>query len=311
MIKPNFFIIGAPKCGTTALSQYLREHPHIYMSEPKEPHYFDRDFAQYCVVENLAEYLGLFANSTLEHKAIGEASALYLYSGVAAREIYQFEPEAKLIVMLRNPVDLVYSFHSQLVYAADENETDFEQAWRLQSVRQEGKKIPPRCRDAALLQYAAVGKLGLQMERLLNIFPREQIKIILFEEFAQSTKQVYDRVLNFLEVDNDNRTDFNRVNQNKSHKISAVGDFSERPPQLLTDAVMRAKKILGLERLYILDAVRSLNNKVSARKTMAPSLRHELTAEFESDIIKLAQLIDRDLSHWLLAKPLKKVKNKS
>ena len=155
MTKPNFFIIGAPKCGTTALSEYLREHPNIYMCTPKEPHYFDYDFEQYREVETLDEYLGLFEAATTEHIAIGEASACYLYSSVALEDIYQFAPQAKIIVMLRNPVDLAYSYHSQLLYASDENVPDFEQAWRLQDIRREGKKIPPRCRDSALLQYAA------------------------------------------------------------------------------------------------------------------------------------------------------------
>ena len=299
MAKPNFFIIGAPKCGTTALSEYLREHPHIYMSDPKEPHFFNRDFMQYCVVENLNEYLALFDDSTAEHQAVGEASALYLYSSVALKEIYQFDNQAKLIVMLRNPVDMVYSFHSQLVYATDEDETDFEQAWRLQSIRRGDKEIPSKCRNAALLQYADIGRLGLQVERLFTIFPREQIEIILFEDFAKSTKKVYDRVLKFLDVDNDNRTDFRRFNQNKSHQIKIIGGFSERPPEFLTTIAMKAKKILGFERLYLLDAIRSLNNKVAVRKTLGKDMRQELISEFETDIKKLAQLLDRDLSHWL------------
>ncbi len=297
MSKPNFFIVGAPKCGTTALSEYLREHPNIYMCEPKEPHFFDYDFEEYRVVKTLDHYLALFDASSSEHIAIGDASACYLYSSVALKEIYQFDPQAKIIVMLRNPIDLAYSYHSQLFYASDENEPDFEKAWRLQDIRKEGKKIPPRCRDSALLQYAAVARLGEQVERLLTIFPREQIEIILFDDFAKNTKEVYDRILKFLEVPNDNRTDFKRINQNKNHKLKAVGSFSERPPKLLTTMIMQVKKLLGIERLYLLDAVRHLNNKVQTRKPLAASFRAELIAEFEPDIRKLSQLLNQDLSH--------------
>ncbi|MGL6337564.1 MAG: sulfotransferase domain-containing protein, partial [Waterburya sp.] len=219
-------------------------------------------------------------------------------SSVALKEIYQFDPRSKIIVMLRNPIDLAYSYHSQLLYASDEDEPDFEKAWRLQDIRKEGKKIPPRCRDSALLQYAAVARLGEQVERLLTIFPREQIEIILFDDFAKNTKEVYERVLKFLEVPNDNRTDFKRINQNKNHKLKAVGSFSERPPKLLTTMIMQVKKLFGIERLYILDAVRRLNNKVQTRQPLSNNFHTELTAEFEPDIKKLSQLLNQDLNHW-------------
>jgi hypothetical protein len=251
------------------------------MSEPKEPHYFTFDFEQYRITKTLEEYLNLFSDSTGEHIAIGEGSVFYLYSSVALNKIYEFDPHAKIIVMLRNPVDLIYSFHSQLLFSADESEKNFEKAWRLQDVRRQGKEIPRKCREASFLQYAAVGRLGEQIERLFTVFPREQVEIIWFEDFICSTKQVYDRVLSFLEVNNDNRTDFIRINENKSHKLGVLGDFSEKPPALLTNIA------------------RFLNTKVTARKPLTDSLRAELKAEFTPDIKKLSQLLNKDLSPWL------------
>lgn len=306
MTKPNFFIIGAPKCGTTALSDYLRDHPNIYFSEPKEPHYFALDFEKYRVPKTLEDYLSLFNDVEPEHTAIGEGSVFYLFSSVALKEIYEFDPQAKIIVMLRNPVDLVHSFHSQQLYSADEDEKSFEKAWRLQDIRQEGKCIPRKNRHTIFLNYAAIGRLGEQMERLLAIFPYEQIKIIWFEDFVKSTKEVYDDVINFLEVPNDNRTDFIRINENKKHKLGTVGRFSEKPPQLLSNIALRARDILGIERLNILDTIRSLNTQVASRELLSDSLRAQLTKEFAPDIKKLSQLLSKDLSHWLLAKPLNK-----
>ncbi|MBE9044417.1 sulfotransferase [Pleurocapsales cyanobacterium LEGE 10410] len=303
MAKPNFFIVGAPKCGTTALSEYLKEHPNIYLSDPKEPHYFALDFEQYRLTKTWETYLDLFKDSSAKHTAIGEGSVFYLFSSVALKQIYQFAPQAKIIVMLRNPVDLVYSFHSQVIFTADENVKDFKRAWRLQGKRQQGIKIPRQCREAALLQYAALGRLGEQMERLFRIFPRQQVEIIWFEDFVQSTKQVYERVLDFLAVAPDNRQDFIRINENKSHKLGLVGNFSEKPPALLNDLALKARDLLGLERLYVLDTIRSINTKVASRQPLSDRLRAELTAEFESDIKKLSRLLDKDLSHWLLAKP--------
>lgn len=298
MTKPNFFIIGAPKCGTTALCEYLKIHPHIYISEPKEPHYFAQDFEQYRVVKTMEEYLRLFDESSTDCTAVGEGSVFYLYSSVALQKIYEFDPKSKIIVMLRNPIDLVYSFHSQLIYSADEGEMNFEKAWRSQKSRKQGHNIPYQCREPELLQYAEVGKLGKQIARLLDIFPYEQIEIIWFEDFISSTKQVYDRVSNFLEVPNDRRTEFIRINENKKHKFGPLGNFAAKPPALLTSVAMKAKKAVGIERLNIIDTIRSFNTKVVARQPLSSSLRSELSAEFKPDIEKLSQLLSKDLSKW-------------
>ena len=306
MNKPNFFIVGAPKCGTTALSEYLRDHPNVYISEPKEPHYFTFDFEGYRVTKTWSEYTNLFAESTYEHTAIGEGSVFYLCSTVALKKIKEYDPQAKIIVMLRNPVDMIYSFHSQLVFTADESEKSFEQAWRLQATRQQGKQIPAQCREPAFLQYAEMGKLGQQIERLQATFAPEQLKIVLFEDFVKSTKNIYDEVLKFLAVPSDRRTEFIRINENKSHKMGAIGNFTAKPPALLTNVALKARDMLGMKELGILDKIRSVNTKVAAREPLSDELRAEMIAEFTPDIEKLAQLLDRDLSHWLAAKPLNK-----
>lgn len=300
MTKPNFFIIGAPKCGTTALSDYLRDHPNVYFSEPKEPHYFAEDLEKYRLTKTLDEYLGLFDGCSQEHTAIGEGSVFYLFSTVALEKIHKFNPQAKIIVMLRNPVDLVHSFHSQLMYSADEGEKDFEKAWHLQQTRREGKKIPRRCREASLLDYTAVGSLGEQIERLLNIFPPEQVKIIWFEDFIKSTKEVYDLTLDFLEIHNDNRTDFAQINENKVHKLDLISNLSEKPPKGLTNIALKVRDVFGIKRLYLLKTLRSLNTKVAKRKPLDDQLRREITAEFTSDIQRLSKQLNKDLNHWLL-----------
>ena len=300
IVKPNFFIVGAPKCGTTALSDYLRTHPHIYVSNPKEPHYFAEDFEQYRLVKSLEEYLGLFQDCQPNNRLVGEASVFYLYSSVALKNIYKFNPQAKIIVMLRNPVELVYSFHSQLLYTADENEKNFEKAWHLQSLRERGNKIPRLCREPSLLQYAAIGKLGEQIDKLLTIFPPEQIKIIWFEDFVKSTDEVYESILNFLEVPIDQKTDFQPINQNKVHRLEWLGKFTAKPPVYLTKLAMKAKKFLGIERLGIIEQMRSVNTQKNPRKTLDKNFHLELVEEFREDIKKLSQLHNRDLSHWLI-----------
>ena len=299
-MRPNFFIIGAPKCGTTSLSQYLKTHPSIYMSEPKELFYFADDFPAYRQATTEEEYLEkFFQDVTLQHQVVGEASALYLYSSVALKNLYRFNPNAKIIVMLRNPVDMVYSYHSQLLYDGDENEPDFEQAWKLQGSREKGLHISRLCREPRLLQYAEFGKLGQQIEHLLSIFPRKQIHIIWFEEFASSTQLVYQNVLEFLEIPTDNRTEFYKFNANKKHKSSLLGQVTQKTPKFLISAAMKTKQIMGFSRWGIMDAIRNINRDTTARKPLSTDFRAELITEFATDIQQLSCLLDKDLNHWL------------
>ena len=112
---PNFFIIGAPKCGTTALSEYLRTHPDVFFSEPKEPNYFNSDVVskKLYYYTSLEDYLEKCFSGAEGYKAVGEGSVRYLSSAVAVDNILKLYPNAKFIIMLRNPVDLGYSLFHQ------------------------------------------------------------------------------------------------------------------------------------------------------------------------------------------------------
>lgn len=303
MNKPNFFIVGAPKCGTTALSEYLRDHPNILISRPKEPHYFAEDFPKYRARNSLDDYLQLFRGGTSQHLATGEASVFYLYSSVALKNIYQFNKNAKIIVMLRNPVDLVYSFYSQLYYTFDEDEKDFETAWKLQSVRKRGIRIPRNCREPAFLQYAQIGRLGDQIERLVDVFPKAQVKIILFDDFKTSTQAVYEDVLLFLGVPSDGRSRFPRINENKSYRLRWLNQLFVRPPLPIFHSGRKVKKLIGLERISVLAKITKLNKKLFTEKRdripLTSYFRAELTSVFEKDIEKLSCILKEDLNHWV------------
>ena len=118
--RPNLFIVGAPKCGTSSLHYHLSKHPEIYMSRYKEPHFFGKDLTRLNKIfyTNEKEYLSLF-NIVKEEKIIGESSPQYLYSYSAPREIKEFNPESKIIILLRNPINMIYSYHSQLLYSGN------------------------------------------------------------------------------------------------------------------------------------------------------------------------------------------------
>lgn len=298
-VKPNFFIVGAPKCGTTALYEYLRPHPNIFMPEVKEPHFFAKDLGTYPRIKTLQEYTEIFAGSSDAHLRIGEASVYYLRSSVAIANIREFNPEAKIIAMFRNPVEMVYSLHSQLLYVAEEREHDFETAWRLQERRSRGLDLPPGSRGAFLLQYAQVGQFGTQAQRLLSIFPPAQVKLILFDDFAASPQAVYDDLIGFLGVPHDNRTDFPRINDNKRARLSWLGGFARKPPRVLRTAVQRLKQAVGAEGINAVKTrIVGLNTVKERREPLSPEFRGELVETFREEVALLSRLLNRDLSHW-------------
>lgn len=299
MPKPNFIIIGAPKCGTTALSEYLRGHGNIFMSTPKEIHYFSTDIPKYRKVLTENDYLALFSNANKDHIAIGEASVFYLYSNTAIYNINKFNKNVKIIIMMRNPIDLAYSMHSQLVYGNREDEKDFTKAWELIELRKNGKKIPKKSQEQKLLYYDEIAKLGKQYERVLEVIPKKQIMVIFTEDFLEDTRNEYKNVLNFLRVPDDNRLDFPKINQNKYHKLAWLGNLTQRPPPKLLDFILNIKNSIGIEKLGILRTLRKINLKKVQRKPLPIEFQEKLKKEYYNDVILLSELTGRDLTSWV------------
>lgn len=300
MKEPNFFIIGAPKCGTTALYEYLKDHPEIYMSTPKEPHYFSTDFpSKSATFRTKDSYLkGCFTDVKPHHKAVGEASVWYLFSKTAIRNIKEFNPDARIIVMLRNPVDMVYSLHSQMRHSFYEDEKDFEKAWVLQETRKKGQKLPRRCNEVQFLQYFDVACFAAQLERVYEQFPQKQVKIIFFDDFCANPRQVYHDVLRFLEVSDDQRRDFSVVNANKEHRLYTLGNFLSHPPKFITAPIFKLKAIIGIKRLGVLDFFIMLNRQMFKRKPLSSDMKKVLIEVFKDEVVLLEKLTERNLSDW-------------
>ena len=301
--RPNFFILGAPKCGTTALSEYLRRHPRAFVSQPKEPHYFCGDFDYYYAPGERSEehYLRLFDAATDAHDAVGEASVWYLYSADAARDIAAFDPGARVVVMLRNPVELVPSLHSQLLYMLDEDEPDPARAWELQEARRRGERVPSHARVPEFLQYGEAARLGAQLARVYEALPPEQVLVLVFDDLREDTGAVYRRTLDFLGLPDEGRVDFPRVNENKVHRAEAVARFTQRPPPALVSVAKGVKRVARVERLGVLDRVRRRNREVTRRGAIDPAFAAELRDHFRDDVGELGELIGRDLGGWLSA----------
>ena len=297
-VIPNFFIIGAPKSGTTALSEYLKTHPNVYFSPVKEPHFFDKDMSRKLKI-NLPTYLDLFAKADPDiHKAIGEGSTGYLFSEKAVSEILQFNPNARFIVLLRNPVDLVPSWHSEMFFEGVENIPDFEQAWRAEKDRKEGRRIPVSCLEPQKLFYSDWGKLGDQVERLYSRVPRDRVKVVLFDDFVADTRKVYEETLSFLNLPSDRRSHFEPVNESKELKVFLL----QRLFAILANSLRLIRARSGLKLglgLGIFPRLFFINSRIAKRIPLSPVLKEELRAYFRQDVQKLSRLIGRDLGYWV------------
>lgn len=298
MLVPNFFLAGAPKCGTTSLSEYLRTHPNVFMCYPKEPIFFDEDLAQIHAVGSFDDYLALFRKRRDHHLAVGEASTCYLYSRNAMKRIHSFNRHAKIIVMFRNPVDFLPSLHAELLFDFNEDRKDFTEAWSLQEERARGRSVPKQCLVPQFLQYRALASFGDQLERLLAVFPRDQVMCILFDDLVTDPRAVYLDVLAFLGVPKDGRTAFPRYNEAKTHRWDRMGAFMMRPPPLVRASWRALKRVCGPKISRFTASLILANAQPIDRTVLPESFRNQLIDEFRPDIAKLSRLMGRDLSFW-------------
>jgi hypothetical protein len=303
---PDFFVVGAPRCGSTAISRYLSGNPQICFSKPKEPHFFSMTLDEKPDADVAADYLNLFFRHCNDmHRAIGEGSVSYLYFPAAISRIQRLNPAAKFIVMVRNPIDMVYSYHARVLALLDEDQEDFRTAWELQEARARGENIPRRCRVPQLLQYADVGKLGLHVGRLLEQAGRENCHVIVFDDFVSDTLAVYRQVLDFLGVDYDGQTYFPPVEVSKYYRLRWLHVLLKRPPSRVASYAMNIEKRArrtGTKKPLLMRVRKWLVAKNTVRRKrppLDPAMREILREAFSEDIATLGRLLDRDLGHWV------------
>ena len=187
---------------------YLKQHPDIYLAVYKEPNFICKDLTQsHYNVQDPELYNSLFTHAG-DKKCIGVGSVWYLTSKIAATEIKKFSPSAKIIIMLRNPVDMIYSLHGLYVRTQNEDTADFQQALEMQALRMKGFSIPQNCYFPEGLFYTEVGKYHDKINRFIDVFTRENIHVIVFDDFSQNTPQCYRDTLEFLKVDADFQAEF-------------------------------------------------------------------------------------------------------
>jgi hypothetical protein len=286
--KPNFFIVGAPKCGTTSLYSYLWQHPEVFMPRRKELHYFSTDLERRNRISE-TEYFGLFQEAG-DRKVIGEASADYFYSSAACTRIKEAFPDAKIIISLRNPVDNAYSTHAYALWRAREEVEDFEEALARDGKYRKGQK--PRRRT-----YIEGAKYSKYVKMYLEAFGREQVHIIVFEEMARDPEGVYRGLCGFLGISEDVRVDLRRQNARRQARFKTLSPLVVPSSRL----VQGGKRLLGRQRALgnVVRGIRRWNTELVDTVPMRPELRQRLEKEFEADVAELGALVGRDLvSYW-------------
>ena len=295
---PQFLLIGAARAGTTAIYSYLRQCPDIFMPRLKEPNFFafegqtlacrgpGADYINNSVTR-LAEYRDLFATSP-PGAVLGEASPLYLFADQAAARIRHHAPEARLVVVLRNPVDQAFSHFMYATKQRIEPLTDFVAALAAEDQRMADGWQP-------LFGYSRFPRYAEQLARYLALFPRDQILIRLYEEFERDPATLMQDILGHIGVTSGFRPDM-------AVKHNAGGVPKNR---IFQDFLMKSNPVtraIGLvvpqeTRLRIRDRLAGFNLKRD--ETMPPEARAILLNRLGDQIRQLQPMIDRDLSAWL------------
>lgn len=291
-VRPNFFIVGAPRCGTTALYAYLEQHPDVFMPYHKEPVFFGSDLRKRPRSLDEDAYLELFRAGAGRRRR-GEATVWYLYSEAAPQEILTFDPDARIIIMLRNPVDMMHSLHSLMLFTGNEDIADFEGALAAESDRRAGRRMPHDTRRPEGLLYRWCADYAPHVRRWLTTFGRDQVRIIVFDDFSAQPATVYRETLEFLGVDAEFQPDFAVVNRNK-------GVRSRRLQRLMTSPRFYAatRWLPGSAFHALRQGLKRVNTRHESRRPIEPALRARLTAEMSPRVAELAEVIDRDLSSW-------------
>jgi len=282
--KVDIFLVGAPKCGTTALVNYLSQHNKIFFPKIKEPHYFCVDFDAYRRVNTPQQYLDLYKNVS-KGTILGDASVFYLYSKLAAREIKMYNPDAKIIAMLRDPISMLPSLHAQLVLTGREDILEFEEAWSAIADRKAGKRVPRNVIEASHIYYDEICAYKLQLDRYYQCFPRDNILIIDYEDFSNDPAETTQKVFDFLGLPRLDAIDTPRINERRQLKFPRITNFLQYPPFPLNSIKTNLKRIPWLRRNHPLSIVYETMTERVKKSPLPVDLSYKIEKTYNNNCI--------------------------
>ncbi len=303
---PDFFIVGHHKSGTTALYEMLKRHPQIFMPEIKEPRFLAADAHSrfptprgHALPQTYEEYLSLFAAAGPDQRA-GEATPSYLWSQTAAARIAEIQPSARIIAILREPASFLRSLHLQLLRSHVETEKDLAKALALEPARRQGKHIPRRSHLPQLLQYSEHVRYVEQLRRYHALFAREQVLVLIYDDFRTDNEGTIREVLRFLEVDPEHRVEAIQVKQTtrtiRSQQLddvmrsvtqgrSPLARASKATVKAFAPRELRQRTFTAIRRRGVLEEAPQADEQ----------LMRELRRRFKPEVVALSEYLGRDL----------------
>lgn len=293
MRKPDFFLSGAPRCGTTSMYTYLKQHPEIWVSIVKEPHFFGSDLTP--LPGGIREedlYLSLFEGAG-DRPRVGEGSVYYLLSEKAPSEIRAWAPDARILLLLRDPVMMAWSLYKLYCRTGNEDQPTFEAALaaepeRRKALQEDRRGLPSGVYFPEGLLYTNIGRYAAKVERFFEVFGRDRVHCILFDDFVRDTAAAYRQTLEFLGVDPEFQAELHFQKATLAVRMQAI--------RQLRDSLPEVRRRLQVEQMKQHESTAPL-----------PPLSEELTARlrnfFADDVARLGTLLDRDLSAWMPKKP--------
>jgi hypothetical protein len=303
---PDFFIVGHPKCGTTALYEMLRGQPGIFMPALKEPQFFATEMRfgprPEHLPDTLEQYVALF-EAARPDQLVGEASPSYLRSHTAAGLIAEVRPDARIIAILREPASFLRSVHLQFVQAGLENEHDLHRALALESDRREGRNLPRRGFWPLALQYSDQVRYVEQLCRYQAAFSPEQILVLIYDDFRADNEETVRRVLRFLQVEDAAAIEEVEANPTvgarwrAGHELMHAVTVGRGPLSRAVKATIKTLTPSGPRR----GLLRAVRRKLiyGAPPAADEQLMSELRRRFKPEVVSLSEYLDRDLvSEW-------------
>lgn len=296
--KLDFMIVGSAKSGTTSLYYYLQQIDGIFMPENKEPHYYlgefkngynkgigDKEIIKSMYVTDKEEYKSLFSSAN-ESELIGEASATYLYDRDAPSLIKDDNPNCKIIIMLRNPVQRAFSAYSHMRRDYREKINEFSAAIDEEQIRTKNKWMP-------IWHYKEMGFYYEQVKRYIDTFGRNNVHIIIFEDFIKDIDHSVKEVVSFLELDVDFEIEKEKTNESNLPKNKLLHLFIKRPNHFKLLIKPLVPKFIRKKMIKI---VNQLNKGDKFKISESDKLR--LQKVFQKDIENLERLIDKKIDSW-------------
>lgn len=290
-LHPNVFLVGAPKCGTTTVADYLSRHPRVVVSDPKEPLFFCEDRPRIRKCTSWRGYLACFRDEGKPVDAVVDASVWYLYSPVALKRIHEHYPEARIVICLRNPVDFCQSLYWHQRFTGNEDTESFAEAWRLAVEQGSARPVPRQCAEPRHILYPALGQYYGPVHDYIETFGRENVLVVFQEDLARDPEAILGRICDHIGTTRESLP-VTRRNPARVPRSRLVARLLQSPlKRPLYALVRRIRDAFSLPSLGLYRWLQDRNSVASRYPALPPEQRHLLVRYFENDVSRLVTLI--------------------